>query len=111
MAKRNLSLEKILSCAAERIDRTGRNDVSLGELAEDLGVQPSALYNHVQNLDGLAFISSCENDESRKGGSLKVEVAKRFHNFRSREVPTVWDSLHIDKYCKGWFRAEIWQSL
>jgi AcrR family transcriptional regulator len=53
VAKRNLTITKILQRAAERVDSTGRNDITIGELAEDLGVQPSALYNHIDGLDGL----------------------------------------------------------
>ena len=53
MAKRNLTITKILQRAAERVDSTGRNDITIAELAEDLGVQPSALYNHIDGLDGL----------------------------------------------------------
>ena len=53
MAKRNLTITKILEHAAERIDIAGRNDITIGELADDLGVQPSALYNHIDGLDGL----------------------------------------------------------
>ena len=53
MARRNLTITKILEQAAERVDSTGRNDITIGELADDLGVQPSALYNHIDGLDGL----------------------------------------------------------
>ena len=53
MTKRDLSLEKILAAAAARIDQSGRNDVTIGELACDLGVRPSALYNHLSGLDEL----------------------------------------------------------
>ena len=53
MARRDLNLTKILDAAAEQVDATGRNDFSIGELAQALDVQPSALYNHVENLDGL----------------------------------------------------------
>jgi AcrR family transcriptional regulator len=53
MTKRDLSLEKILAAATARIDQSGRNAVTIGELAKDLGVRPSALYNHVNGLDEL----------------------------------------------------------
>jgi AcrR family transcriptional regulator len=53
MTKRDLSLEKILTAATARIDQSGRNDVTIGELACDLGVRPSALYNHISGLDEL----------------------------------------------------------
>jgi AcrR family transcriptional regulator len=53
MTKRDLSLEKILAAATARIDQSGRNDVTIGELAGDLGVRPSALYNYVSGLDEL----------------------------------------------------------
>jgi AcrR family transcriptional regulator len=53
VAKRSLTITKILEQAVERIDATGRNETTIGELADDLGVQPSALYNHIDGLDGL----------------------------------------------------------
>jgi AcrR family transcriptional regulator len=53
VAKRNLTITRILEHAVERIDAPGRNETTIGELANDLGVQPSALYNHIDGLDGL----------------------------------------------------------
>ncbi len=53
MARRDLSVPKILDAAATLVDESGRNDFSIADLAGALDVQPSALYNHVQNLDHL----------------------------------------------------------
>ena len=36
-----------------RVDSTGRNDIAVGELVEDLNVQTLALCNHLDETDGL----------------------------------------------------------
>lgn len=55
MTKRNLTLIKIIEQAAEHVDSAGRNDITIGDLADDLGVHASALYNHIDGLDGLNY--------------------------------------------------------
>ena len=53
MAKKRINLESLLDEAAAVVDGEGRDELSLGRVAEGLGVQPSALYNHVDGIDGL----------------------------------------------------------
>ncbi len=43
----------VVAEAALLVDQEGRDELSLGGLAERLGVQPSALYNHVDGIDAL----------------------------------------------------------
>ncbi len=43
----------MLVAAAAAVDADGHEELSLGRLATDLGVRPSALYNHVDGIDGL----------------------------------------------------------
>ena len=42
-----------MAAAATAVDSSGHEELSLGRLASDLGVRPSALYNHVDGIDGL----------------------------------------------------------
>jgi len=53
MAKRRLNPAVVVAEAALLVDEQGRDELSLGGLAERLGVQPSALYNHVDGIDDL----------------------------------------------------------
>jgi AcrR family transcriptional regulator len=48
-----MTAASIVAKAAEVVDRDGRNELTLGGLAAELGVQPSAFYNHLDGLDGL----------------------------------------------------------
>jgi AcrR family transcriptional regulator len=75
VAKRNLTITKILERAAERVDSTGRNDITIGELAEDLGVQPSALYNHIDGLDGLRHALAVHSTDAVANHLLDAVVA------------------------------------
>jgi len=73
--KRNLTLTKILEQAAERIDSTGRNDITIGELADDLGVRPSALYNHIDGLDALKHELAVHSTDAVANHLLDAVVA------------------------------------
>jgi AcrR family transcriptional regulator len=53
MARQRLDLTTVIGQAALVVDSVGRDELSLGRVAADLGVQPSALYNHVDGLDGM----------------------------------------------------------
>ena len=53
MPKKRIDLDTVLDEAATVVDTDGREELSLGRLADGLGVQPSALYNHVDGIDGL----------------------------------------------------------
>ncbi|WP_395153457.1 TetR/AcrR family transcriptional regulator [Ilumatobacter sp.] len=75
MTKRNLSITKILKQAAERVDVTGRNDITIGDLADDLGVQPSALYNHIDGLDGLQHDLAVHSTDAVANHLLDAVVA------------------------------------
>jgi len=75
VSKRNLSINKILKQAAERVDVTGRNDITIGDLADDLGVQPSALYNHIDGLDGLQHDLAVHSTDAVANHLLDAVVA------------------------------------
>ena len=53
MPRQRINLDTVLDEAAAVVDNDGRDELSLGRLADGLGVQPSALYNHVDGIDGL----------------------------------------------------------
>ena len=55
MAKRRLNRAIVVAEAAVLVDEQGRDELALGGLAERLGVQPSALYNHVDGIDALRY--------------------------------------------------------
>lgn len=46
-----LDQEKVLAAAAELVDREGPNGLTVGRLAEVLGVRPPSLYNHMRSVD------------------------------------------------------------
>ena len=75
VAKRTLTITKILERAAKRVDLTGRNDITIGELADDLGVQPSALYNHIDGLDGLKYELAVHSTDAVANHLLDAAVA------------------------------------
>ncbi len=52
-AGERLSREDVVERASDLLERVGLPAFSLRRLAADLGVQPAALYNHVQNRDEL----------------------------------------------------------
>ncbi|MDW3220417.1 MAG: TetR-like C-terminal domain-containing protein [Acidimicrobiales bacterium] len=53
MAKQRIDHSEVIASAIAVADRDGLDEVVLARVADDLGVQPSALYNHVDGVDGL----------------------------------------------------------
>ena len=53
MARQRLDLDAVVESAIELIDESGLEELALARVAEELDVQSSALYNHVEGLDGL----------------------------------------------------------
>ena len=45
MSRKRINLAEVMERSAELVDGQGRGELSLGRVAEELGVQPSALYN------------------------------------------------------------------
>lgn len=63
MSKKNLSRELIVSTAFDMIDEKGTDDFSIRQLASNLDVQVSSLYNHIENeYDLLIEVSRCAAD-------------------------------------------------
>ena len=53
MAKQRIDLDRVVTQAVAIVDSGGPQDLALSRVADELGVQSSALYNHVDGLDGL----------------------------------------------------------
>lgn len=51
--KNALDQASVVQAAAELINREGASALTLNRLAEELGIQPPSLYNHIQGLAGL----------------------------------------------------------
>ncbi|MFB8894061.1 MULTISPECIES: TetR family transcriptional regulator [Microbacterium] len=82
------SRDDVVDAALELLDRVGLPDLSMRRLAEHLGVQPSALYWHVENKQQLLAAVSARilrpvSAADEAGTSLDVaarEVAVRLHD-------------------------------
>ena len=53
VAKQRIDLHDVISSATRFVDDEGLDGLALGKVAADLGVRTSALYNHVDGVDGL----------------------------------------------------------
>ncbi len=53
MAKQRIDLDCVVSQAIALVDTNGLDDLALSRVADGLGVRSSALYNHVDGVDGL----------------------------------------------------------
>lgn len=82
----------VVSAAVALADTEGLHEVALGRVADDLGVQASALYNHIDGVDALrhevavqalANLSSTLRDAAvaRAGEDALVSVANAYRAF------------------------------
>ena len=53
MARQRIDAGEVTATAAELADTNGLDDLTLSKVADELGVQASALYNHVDGVEGL----------------------------------------------------------
>ena len=53
MPRQRIDIVVMVDAAVDLVDQYGLEELSLARLADQLGVQASALYNHVDGLDGL----------------------------------------------------------
>ena len=56
MAKQRLNLSRVTAEALALVDRNGYDALTLSNVADGLHVAPSALYTHVDGLDGLRYL-------------------------------------------------------
>ena len=66
MARRiKIDLSIILQMATELVDEHGLDQLSIGLLAEKLGVRPPSLYNHLESLKELrqkSLMATCRSN-------------------------------------------------
>ncbi|MFF3102647.1 TetR/AcrR family transcriptional regulator [Viridibacillus arvi] len=77
MARRiKLDLSIILEKTTELVDENGVDNLSLGSLAEKLGVRPPSLYNHFEGLNGLKQKLAIHGVEKLHEYMLQAAVGK-----------------------------------
>ncbi|KOO47221.1 WHG domain-containing protein [Viridibacillus arvi] len=77
MARRmKLDLSIILEKTTELVDENGVDKLSLGSLAEKLGVRPPSLYNHFEGLNGLKQKLAIHGVEKLHEYMLQAAVGK-----------------------------------
>lgn len=84
MSRRSLSYESIMKTAIKLVEQKGFNNFSLRELAAELQVQPSSLYNHIRGINeiqkavGLYGIHEMEKGltEASRGRSMEQALKK-----------------------------------
>ncbi|MFE6168140.1 WHG domain-containing protein [Viridibacillus arvi] len=77
MARRmKLDLSIILEKTTELVDENGVDKLSLGSLAEKLGVRPPSLYNHFEGLSGLKQKLAIHGVEKLHEHMLQAAVGK-----------------------------------
>lgn len=103
MPRQRIDRDDIVAAALAAVDRHGLDELALSRIAEDLGVQSSALYNHVEGLDGLlAAVSARASDNlaerlrdaavARSGAVALRAVGEAYRSF-AREHPGQYASI------------------
>lgn len=76
-----LTRERVLATAIALADERGASDLSMRNLAKELGVEAMSLYHHVANktalLDGMIDLVFAEIEPPSAGGDWKAELRKR----------------------------------
>jgi AcrR family transcriptional regulator len=85
-----LNTERVLAAAVEMADKSGVESVTMRALAQRLGVEAMALYNHVVNkeemLDGMVDVVLTEINDATAGISGDWKNAMRQRVLAAREV-------------------------
>lgn len=104
MAKQRIDRRDVIESATRFVDRDGNlADLALGKIAEDLGVRTSALYNHVDGVDGLRRALAVQSSErlanllrdaavGRAGADALEELAHTYRRF-AQEHPGQYASM------------------
>ena len=80
MPRQRIDVEDVIESALEVVDEGGVDDLALAKVADDLGVQSSALYNHVEGLDGLRHQVSVRASVNLADTLLHSAVARSGHD-------------------------------
>jgi AcrR family transcriptional regulator len=92
VVKQRIDLDDVINSATRFVDSDGLDELALGKVADDLGVRTSALYNHVEGVDGLRQVLSSQSSENltellrdaavgRAGADALEEIARTYRQF------------------------------
>jgi AcrR family transcriptional regulator len=93
-SRRRLSRDQVLSTAIDRADQVGLDAMTMRSLAEELGVAPMALYNHVANkedlIDAMVDVVFGEIGVPSGGGDWKTAMRRRATSVRDALLRHRW---------------------
>jgi len=95
MPRQRIDVEDVIESALEVVDEGGVDDLALAKVADDLGVQSSALYNHVEGLDGLRHQVAVRASVNLAEALLQSAVARSGHD-AFRAVATAYRTFGED---------------
>jgi AcrR family transcriptional regulator len=104
-APRHLTVPEIVVAARALIERGGVDECSMRALSAQLGVQPPALYRHIEDKDHLLalVLDDVMGDvPPAPPGPWRVQLATAMHNLRRRflDSPNLLD-LHLRSHAHG----------
>ena len=76
MVKQRIDSEDVTDAALEVLDASGSDELTLSKVAGELGVQSSALYNHVEGLSGLRQNVALKASESLTAALRDAAIAR-----------------------------------
>lgn len=76
MPRQRIDVDDVVDSAVDLVDHSGVDELTLARVAEELGVQSSALYNHVHGLDGLRHHVAVRASENLAEALLQAAVAR-----------------------------------
>ena len=95
-----LSRERVLGAAVALADEHGVEAISMRRIAQELGVVPMALYNHVANkdelLDGMVDVVVGEIDPPATGAGWRTAIRRRVLSARGALLRHPWASRVIE---------------
>ena len=80
MPRQRIDVDDVVERALEVVDEGGVDDLALARVAEDLGVQSSALYNHVEGLEGLRHQVAVRASANLADALMDGAVARSGHD-------------------------------
>jgi Tetracyclin repressor-like, C-terminal domain/Bacterial regulatory proteins, tetR family len=93
-SRRRLSRDQVLRTAIDRADQGGLDALTMRSLAQELGVAPMALYNHVANkddlIDAMVDVVFGEIGVPSGGGDWKTALRRRAISVRDALLRHRW---------------------
>lgn len=103
MARAGLTTARVVSAAAELVDRDGLESLSLSTLADSLGVRVPSLYKHVHGLDDLrnhlaaegaaGLREALQRAVDGRQASAALRAASRAYRQFARSYPGQYDAV------------------